>query len=107
MMKRGGDTWYFLTVNYALGHGIEAEAMSYLEKNGGKSLGSSRHPLGTSDFSSLLLQAQGSKAKVVGLATRAADTINIVKQASEFGLKESGQSLVPSWSSSTTSTRWG
>ena len=94
MMKRGGDTWFFATVNYALGHGIEAEASNYITKNGGKVLGSSRHPLGTSDFSSLLLQAQGSKAKVVGLANAGADTITTVKQASEFGIKEGGQSLV-------------
>jgi branched-chain amino acid transport system substrate-binding protein len=94
MMKRGGDSWYFVTVNYALGQGIEAEASGYLQKNGGKVLGSSRHPLGTSDFSSFLLQAQGSKAKVVGLANAGADTINLVKQAAEFGLKEGGQSLV-------------
>lgn len=94
MMKRGGDSWYFLTVNYALGQGIEAEATNYLQKHGGKVLGSSRHPLGTSDFSSLLVQAQGSKAKVIGLANAGADTINTVKQASEFGVKEGGQSLV-------------
>src|ERR1700688_306185 len=63
MMARGGKDWYFLTVNYALGQGIEAEATSYIEKHGGKVLGSARHPLGTSDFASLLLQAQNSKAK--------------------------------------------
>lgn len=94
MMKRGGDSWYFLTVNYALGQGIEAEATNYLQKNGGKVLGSSRHPLGTGDFSALLVQAQGSKAKVIGLANAGADTINTVKQASEFGVRESGQALV-------------
>lgn len=94
MMQRGGTDWYFLTVNYALGQGIEAEATNYIQKNGGKVLGSSRHPLGTSDFASMLLQAQNSKAKVVGLANAGADTINAVKQAGEFGLKESGQSMV-------------
>ncbi len=94
MMQRGGTDWYFLTVNYALGQGIEAEATNYIQKHGGKVLGSSRHPLGTSDFASLLLQAQGSKAKVVGLANAGADTINAVKQAGEFGLKDAGQSLV-------------
>ena len=94
MMKRGGDSWYFVTVNYALGQGIEGEATSYITKNGGKVLGSSKHPLGTSDYSSFLLQAQGSKAKVVGLANAGADTINTVKQAAEFGLKSGGQSLV-------------
>lgn len=94
MMQRGGADWYFITVNYALGQGIEAEATNYINKNGGKVLGSSKHPLGTSDFASLLLQAQNSKAKVVGLANAGADTINAVKQAGEFGMKEGGQSLV-------------
>lgn len=94
MMKRGGDSWYFVTVNYALGHGIEAEATNYLTKNGGKVMGSTRHPLGTADFSSILLQAQGSKAKVIALANAGADTINSVKQAGEFGLVQGGQSLV-------------
>ncbi len=81
MMARGGTDWYFLTVNYALGQGIEAEASNYIEKHGGKVLGSSKHPLGTSDFASLLLQAQNSKAKVIGLANAGGDTINAVKQA--------------------------
>jgi branched-chain amino acid transport system substrate-binding protein len=94
MMQRGGDSWYFLTVNYALGQGIEAEATGYIEKHGGKVLGASRHPLGTGDFSGLLLQAQGSKAKVIGLANAGADTINVVKQAAEFGVRAGGQSLV-------------
>ncbi len=94
MMKRGGDTWFFATVNYALGHGIEAEATNYITAHGGKVLGASRHPLGTADFSSLLLQAQSSGAKVVGLANAGADTISMVKQAGEFGLKASGQSLI-------------
>ena len=94
MMGRGGDSWYFVTVNYALGQGIEAEASTYIDAHAGKVLGSSKHPLGTSDFSSYLLQAQSSKAKVVGLANAGADAINAVKQASEFGLKEGGQSLV-------------
>jgi branched-chain amino acid transport system substrate-binding protein len=94
MMKRGGVDWYFVTVNYALGHGIEAEATNFITKNGGKVMGSSRHPLGTADFSSFLLQAQGSKAKVIGLANAGADTITAVKQAGEFGRKEGGQSMV-------------
>lgn len=94
MMQRGGDDWYFITVNYALGQGIEAEASSYITKNGGKVLGSAKHPLGTSDFASLLLQAQSSKAKVIGLANAGADTINAVKQASEFGMQEGPQKLV-------------
>ncbi|CAN5324742.1 ABC transporter substrate-binding protein [soil metagenome] len=94
MMQRGGSDWYFITVNYALGQGIEAEATNYITKNGGKVLGSAKHPLGTSDFASLLLQAQSSKAKVIGLANAGADTINAVKQAGEFGMKEGGQTLV-------------
>jgi branched-chain amino acid transport system substrate-binding protein len=94
MMKRGGDSWYFVTVDYALGKGIEAEATDYINSHNGKVLGASRHPLGTSDFSSLLLQAQSSKAKVIGLANAGGDTINAVKQAGEFGIRESGQSLV-------------
>ena len=94
MMERGGKDWYFITVNFALGQGIEAEASSYIEKHGGKVLGSSKHPLGTSDFASLLLQAQSSKAKVIGLANAGGDTVNAVKQASEFGIQSGGQSLV-------------
>ncbi len=94
MMQRGGNDWYFITVNYALGQGIEAEATNYINKNGGKVLGSSKHPLGTSDFASLLLQAQGSKAKVIGLANAGADTINAVKQAGEFGMNAGDQTLV-------------
>src|SRR5260370_18409160 len=94
MMARGGKDWYFITVNYALGQGIETEATGYIEKHGGKVLGSSKHPLGTSDFASLLLQAQNSKAKVIGLANAGGDAINAVKQAGEFGIKEGGQTMV-------------
>jgi len=94
MMGRGGKDWYFITVNFALGQGIEAEATNYIEKPGGRVLGSSKHPLGTSDFASLLLQAQGSKAKVIGLANAGGDAINAVKQAAEFGIQSGGQSLV-------------
>ena len=94
MMARGGKDWYFITVNYALAQGIEAEATNYIEKHGGKVLGSSKHPLGTSDFASFLLQAQNSKAKVIGLANAGGDTINAVKQAAEFGIQQSGQSMV-------------
>jgi len=94
MMGRGGDSWYFLTVNFALGQGIEAEASKYIEGHGGKVLGSSKHPLNTSDFASLLLQAQGSKAKVIGLANAGGDTVNAVKQAAEFGIQQGGQSIV-------------
>src|SRR6187399_3193966 len=93
MMARGGKDWFFVTVNYALGQGIEAEATNYIEKHGGKVLGSSKHPLGTSDFASFLLQAQNSKAKVIGLANAGGDTINAVKQAAEFGIKQGGQTM--------------
>lgn len=94
MMQHGGDSWYFLTVNFALGQGIEAEATNYIEKHGGKVLGSSKHPLNTADFASLLLQAQNSKAKVIGLANAGGDTVNAVKQATEFGVQQAGQRLV-------------
>ncbi|KPF98156.1 ABC transporter permease [Rhodopseudomonas sp. AAP120] len=94
MMERGGKDWYFITVDYALGKGIEAEASKYIEAHGGKVIGSSKHPLGTSDFASFLLQAQTSKAGVIGLANAGGDTINTVKQAAEFGIQQSGQKLV-------------
>src|SRR6266704_1825053 len=94
MMGRGGDSWYFLTVNFALGQGIEAEATKFIEGHGGKVVGSSKHPLNTSDFASLLLQAQNSKARVIGLANAGGDTINAVKQAAEFGVQQSGQTMV-------------
>lgn len=95
VMQRGGDSWYFLTVDYALGHGIVRDATAFIEARGGRVLGGARHPLGTSDLSSMLLQARSSRAKVVGLANAGADTINAVKQAAEFGVgPRSGQSLV-------------
>src|SRR4030081_1481285 len=94
MMARGGKEWFFVTVNFALGQGIEAEATNYIEKHGGKVLGSAKHPLNTSDFASLLLQAQSSKAKVIGLANAGGDTVNAVKQAAEFGLQQGGQTMV-------------
>jgi branched-chain amino acid transport system substrate-binding protein len=94
MMQRGGSTWYFITVNYALGQGIEAEATRYILNHGGKVLGSARHPLGTSDFASLLLQAQGSNARVIGLANAGGDIVNAVKQAAEFDMKQGDQTLV-------------
>ncbi|MCG6203183.1 ABC transporter substrate-binding protein [Rhodopseudomonas sp. HC1] len=94
MIERGGKDWYFITVDYALGKGIEAEASKYIEAHGGKVIGSSKHPLGTSDFASFLLQAQTSKAGVIGLANAGGDTINTVKQAAEFGIQQGGQKLV-------------
>lgn len=93
-IQNGGDTWFFVAVDYALGHAILRDASAVIEANGGKVLGSVKHPLGTADFSSYILQAQASKAKVIGLANAGADTINSVKQAAEFGLRAQGQTLV-------------
>ena len=93
MVKTGGDTWFFLTADYAFGHALETDTMAVVEKNGGKVLGKVRHPLNTNDFSSFLLQAQASKAKVIGLANAGGDTINSIKQAAEFGIVKGGQSL--------------
>src|SRR5471032_1539089 len=93
MVKTGGDTWFFLTADYAFGHALETDTIGVVEKNGGKVLGKVRHPLNTNDFSSFLLQAQASKAKVVGLANAGGDTINSIKQAAEFGIVKGGQSL--------------
>ena len=89
----GGDTWFFITVDYAFGHSMEADAAAAVEAAGGKVLGSVRHPLGTSDFSSYLLQAQASGAKVVAFANGGGDMVNAVKQANEFGLTKT-QSIV-------------
>ena len=93
MVKTGGDTWFFLTADYAFGYALERDTAAVVEKNGGKVLGKVRHPLNTNDFSSFLLQAQASKAKVIGLANAGGDTINSIKQASEFGIVKGGQSL--------------
>jgi branched-chain amino acid transport system substrate-binding protein len=93
MVKTGGDTWFFLTADYAFGHALETDTIGVVEKNGGKVLGKVRHPLNTADFSSFLLQAQASKAKVIGLANAGGDTINSIKQAAEFGIVKGGQSL--------------
>ena len=94
MVKTGGDTWFFLTADYAFGHALERDtARGGREANGGKVLGKVRHPLNTADFSSFLLQAQASKAKVVGLANAGGDTINSIKQAAEFGIVKGGQKL--------------
>src|SRR6202166_4560242 len=93
MVKTGGDTWFFLTADYAFGYALERDTSVVVEKNGGKVLGKVRHPLNTNDFSSFLLQAQASKAKVIGLANAGGDTINSIKQAAEFGIVKGGQSL--------------
>ena len=91
VVKRGQDTWYFITVDYSLGHSLEADATSAVLASGGKVLGSARHPLNTADFSAYLLQAQASGAKVIALANAGGDMTNATKQANEFGLTRSGQ----------------
>jgi len=93
MVKAGGDTWFFLTADYAFGHALERDTTAVVLANGGKVLGSVSHPLNNSDFSSFLLQAQASKAKVIGLANAGGDTINTIKQAAEFGITKGGQQL--------------
>jgi branched-chain amino acid transport system substrate-binding protein len=93
LVKTGGDSWFFMTADYAFGHALERDTKAVVEKSGGKVLGQVRHPLNTNDFSSFLLQAQASKAKVIGLANAGGDTINSIKQASEFGIVKGGQSL--------------
>ncbi len=91
--KTGGDTWFFLTADYAFGHALERDTEAVVLKNGGKVLGKVRTPFPGTDFSSFLLQAQASKAKIIGLANAGGDTINSIKQASEFGIVKGGQSL--------------
>ncbi|MDO9299167.1 ABC transporter substrate-binding protein [Bradyrhizobium sp.] len=93
LVKAGGDTWYFLTADYAFGHALERDTAAVVVKSGGKVLGTVRHPLNSSDFSSFLLQAQASKAKIVGMANAGGDTTNTIKQASEFGIVAGGQKL--------------
>src|SRR5215468_10440225 len=93
VVKAGGDTWFFLTADYAFGHALERDTSRVVEANGGKVLGKVRAPLNTPDFSSFLLQAQASKAKIIGLANAGGDTINSIKQAGEFGVVEGGQKL--------------
>ena len=94
-VRQGLDSWFFLTADYAFGQDLEKDTTNVVQKSGGKVLGSVRHPLNTSDFSSFLLQAQASKAKVIGLANAGGDTINAIKQASEFGIVKGGQKLSP------------
>ncbi len=93
LVKSGGDSWFFLTADYAFGYALEKDASAIVTAGGGKVLGSVKHPLNTSDFSSFLLQAQASKAKVVGLANAGLDTTNAIKQAAEFGIVAGGQRL--------------
>ncbi len=91
IVKTGGDSWFFLTADYAFGHALERDTAAVVEKNGGKVVGRVRHPFPGTDFSSFLLQAQTSKAKIIGLANAGADTTNAIKQASEFGIVAGGQ----------------
>ncbi|WP_076860341.1 ABC transporter substrate-binding protein [Bradyrhizobium mercantei] len=93
LTKAGGDSWFFLTADYAFGHALERDTAAVVTANGGKVLGGVKHPLNTADFSSFLLQAQASKAKIIGLANAGGDTTNAIKQASEFGITAGGQKL--------------
>ena len=95
VVKSGLDSWFFLTADYAFGQDLEKDTTNVVLKSGGKVLGSVRHPLNTSDFSSFLLQAQASKAKVIGLANAGGDTINSIKQGVEFGITKAGQKMSP------------
>jgi len=91
VVKSGGDSWFFLTADYAFGHALERDTADVVKANGGKVLGEVKVPLNTPDFSSFLLQAQGSKAKIIGLANAGGDTINSIKQGAEFGVVAGGQ----------------
>jgi branched-chain amino acid transport system substrate-binding protein len=93
VVKNGGDTWFFLTSDYAFGHALAKDTMDVVKKAGGKVLGEAVHPVNNADFSSFLVQAQASGAKVIGLANGATDTTNSIKQAHEFGLTQAGQKL--------------
>jgi branched-chain amino acid transport system substrate-binding protein len=93
IVKTGGDTWFFLTADYAFGHALERDTEAVVVKGGGKVLGKVRHPFPGTDFSSFLLQAQASKAKIIGLANAGGDTTNAIKQAAEFGIVKGGQNL--------------
>ncbi|MBM3548148.1 MAG: ABC transporter substrate-binding protein [Alphaproteobacteria bacterium] len=93
IVAAGGDSWYFLTADYAFGHDLEAQVGAVVKAANGRVVGAVRHPLSTPDFSSFLLQAQASKAKVIGLANAGGDTINSIKQAGEFGISKGGQKL--------------
>jgi len=93
IVKTGGDSWFFITADYAFGHALERDTEAVVLKSGGKVLGKVRHPFPGTDFSSFLLQAQASKAKIIGLANAGGDTINSIKQAAEFGIVKGGQNL--------------
>ncbi len=93
VVKSGGDSWFFLTADYAFGHALERDTAAVVKSSGGKVLGDVKVPLNTQDFSSFLLQAQSSKAKIIGLANAGGDTINSIKQAAEFGIVKGGQKM--------------
>ncbi|WP_108445012.1 ABC transporter substrate-binding protein [Halomonas denitrificans] len=93
VVDQGGETWFMLTADYAFGHALEADVTAVVEANGGEIVGGVRHPFPTSDFSSYILQAQGSGADIVGLANAGSDTVNAIKTASQFGLTQTGQQL--------------
>ena len=93
LAKSGGDSWFFLTADYAFGHALERDTAAVVVANGGKVFGQVKHPLNNADFSSFLLQAQSSKAKIIGLANAGGDTTNAIKQAAEFGIVDGGQKL--------------
>ncbi len=93
IVEQGGDTWFMLTADYAFGHALEADVTKVVEENGGEIVGGVRHPFPTDDFSSYILQAQGSGAKIIGLANAGADTVNAINTASQFGVVEAGQQL--------------
>jgi branched-chain amino acid transport system substrate-binding protein len=93
VVKRGGNTWFFLTADYAFGHSLEHEATEVIEQNGGKVLGAVRHPFATPDLSSFILQAQASKAKIIGIASGPPDNVNAIKLGGEFGIFKGGQQM--------------
>src|SRR6202012_1920501 len=93
LVKSGGDSWFFITADYAFGQALERDTTAAVTGSGGKGLGSVKAPLNTADFSSFLLQAQNSKAKVIGLANAGGDTTNAIKQAAEFGITKGDQKL--------------
>jgi branched-chain amino acid transport system substrate-binding protein len=94
VVRQGGRSWYFITADYAFGHALEANAAFFVKSLGGTVLGAVRHPTGSSDFSSFLLQAQNSKAEIIGVANAGADTIGALKQGAEFGITQGGQKMV-------------
>src|SRR5262245_62987376 len=93
VVKRGGDTWFFLTADYAFGHSLERDATEVIVRNGGKVIGSVAHPFSTPDMSSFILQAQSSKAKIIGLASGPPDNVNAIKLGGEFGIFQGGQQM--------------